>query len=293
MQPPFDLSVILAEARGNPALDPPLAAIECACEGIRAEVLVVRCAGRPALRSSSIVALRELTVDESLLVPERWGVGVRAAQAPVFACLTTELTPAPTWARSLLEALRTGAAGAASALALAPGAGARAAAVYLVRFSAFLPGNDGDFRPRHDMPGDGAAYRRDAVVAFPELLAQGFWEAEFHRRFHAQGSALVYASDPLVSFDSAVSLGDIMSVRARHGRGYGQTMVADGRRSAARLVLGAPAVPAVLLLRIFRRAARAPGMLWQAMRSLPALLMICSAWAWGEGGGAWAARKPR
>ena len=293
MPPSFDLSVILAEAKENPDVGPALAAIERACAGIRAEILVVRPAGRPALPPGGTVVLRDVIADEDSLVPDRWGLGVAAAQAPVFGCLTTELTVHPEWARTLLDALRTGAGGAAGTIALQPGTGMVAAAVYFVRFNAFLPRPEAGLHVADNIPGDTAAYRRDAVMAYSELLSEGFWEAEFHRRFKADGVALMMTGRPLASFHSAVTLRSILRLRARHGHGFGVTRVARDGDSAARILLAAPAVPIVLLVRIVRRAARSPGALLLAIRVLPVLALICGAWAWGEAAGASSARRQR
>lgn len=291
MQPPFDLTVIVAEARDNPDLEPVLAAIERTCAGLAAEVLVVRPPGRLPLRSSSSVALRELPASESTLVPDRWGIGVRAGSAPVFGCLTTELSVHPAWAHTLLEALNSGAVGAASAIGLTRPAGMVATAVYLVRFNAFLPDRTTGSHIADSIPGDAAVYRRNAVTEFADLLAEGFWEAEFHRRFKAQGSQLSITNEALSNFHSSLTLRSAVTVRARHGRGYGITRVRDHGENRARLLLSAPLVPAILLARILRRAARSPGALRLAIRAFPALVMICAAWAWGEASGAWSTRS--
>ena len=123
MEPEFELTVIVAEAKDNPDLEPTLAALERACVGLATEVLLVRPKGRAPVRRSESVALREIAAPESALVPDRWGIGVRAARAPVFGCLTTELSVSPAWARTLLKALGRDAAGAAGAIGLEPHAG--------------------------------------------------------------------------------------------------------------------------------------------------------------------------
>lgn len=289
----FDLSIILAEAQGRPELAAALASIECACTGIPAEVLVVRPLGRPALPRSTTLTLRELVVEEHTLVPERWGVGVRAAQAPIFACLTTEFTVHPDWARTLLVVLANGTVGAAGAIALAPRSGITAGAVYLLRFSAFLPRGGAGPRVTENIPGDTAAYRRDAVVAFPDLLAQGFWELEFHRRFVAQGDRLLAVGEALATFDSDRELRAALLLRVRHGYQFGITRVMRHRHNPWRLLLFAPLVPAVLLARIFRRTAKAPQSWWLAIRSLPVLAILSLGWAYGEAAGAWSVRDRR
>jgi hypothetical protein len=286
----LDLSVIVAEAKDNPAVDWTLRAIERSCAGLAYEVLVVRPAGRGPLPASESTPTRELLSHEDALVPERWGQGVRAARAPVFACLTTELEVDPEWASALLEALGPRTVAAAGAIGLAPGAGAVARAVHLVRFSAFLPAAA---PAAGNIPGDGAAYRRDAVIAHADLLSEGFWEAEFHRRFQRAGAHMIFVPRSLVAFRSSVRLRSAAGLRARHGYGYGMTRVMRHGETAARVLLAAPVVPVVMTGRILRRASRSPGMLWSALRALPVLVVICAAWAWGEAAGAWAARRRR
>lgn len=289
----FDISIILAEAQGRPDLGPALLSIERSCAGIAAEVVVVRPPGRAPVPRSNTVTIREVTAAESLLVPERWGLGVRAAQAPVFACLTTEFTVQPEWARALLDGLADGAVGAAGAIELAPGAGTTATAVYLVRFSAYMPRATAGARSVGNIPGDAAAYRREPVAAFPDLLAAGFWEIEFHHRFTAQGSRLLLLGHKLATFHSTRSLRASLLLRFRHGRNHGVTRVRRHRHTAWRLLLLSPLVPVVLLARIVRRTVGTAGGPRMVIRSLPALALISVAWAAGEAAGAWSARDRR
>ena len=289
----FEISVILAEAPGQPDLQPTLASIERACAGLSAEVLVVRPAGRPPWSPGSANNVRELTAGEATLVPERWGVGVLAATAPVFACLTSEFTVHAAWARSLLDALATGAVGAAGAIELARGADATAAATYLVRFSPYLPGPAGRPRQAANIPGDTAAYQREAVLVHADLLTEGFWEIEFHRRFANDGKKLILLQAPLATYSTNRGLAATLLLRYRHGREFGATRVVMHRHSRWRLVLASPIVPVVLVTRIFGRLARVPRRIGLAVRAFPALVMISAAWAAGEAAGAWSARDPR
>ncbi|HEY8062888.1 MAG TPA: hypothetical protein VID74_08825 [Gemmatimonadales bacterium] len=288
--PAFELAVILAEADGQPDCQAAVASIERACAGLSAELLVVRPQGGPQLPSSSSLAVRELATDNTTLVPERWGIGVRAATAPVFACLTTEFTVHDSWARSLLTALATDAVGAAGAIELAPGAGTTAAAIYLVRFSAYLPRSGTEPHPVRSIPGDTAAYRRDAVVACADLLAEGFWEIEFHRRFAAAGRQLLAIPAALSTFRPNRSFNATVLLRYRHGYEYGVTRVVRHRHRAWRLIVTAPVVPLVLVARILRRVVAARGYAARAIRAFPALAAISLAWAVGEAAGAWSAR---
>ena len=289
----FAIAVILAEAEAHPALEPALSAIERSCAGLAALVLVVRPAGGPPLRTSVDVTLREILAGPEQLVPERWGLGVRHADAPVFACLSTEFEVHPGWARALLDALSDGSVGAAGAVELAPHAGMTATAVYLVRFSVFFAAHNQPPRDVAHLPGDGAAYRRAPVIALPDLLAAGFWEIEFHRRFLAAGLRLRSISQPLVTFHPTDHLRSAAVLRSRHGFEYGVTRVRQHRHSPWALIAAAPLVPMVLVARIIRKALTADGGWRLLIRSFPALVVISCAWAWGEASGAWSSRGQR
>ncbi len=291
-QPPA-LTIILAEAARNPDVTATLAALEVACAGIRTEVVLVRPAGRPPVRGFGCFDVREVPSPDDMLVPDRWGMGLREAKGAYFACLTSELLVRPEWAATLLSAMTTEVGGAGAAIALDSRARITAGAIFLIRFQAFLP-SEGEGAWRFgNIPGDGSLYSRAAVMAHPELLAKGFWEAEFHRRFRAEGRELRYWNQPLSSYRTSLGLREAMTIRARHASGYGWTRVAEHGETAVKLLLAAPLVPMVLVARVFRHARRSRGMFQRAILSLPALLALAVAWAWGEAAGAWTARRAR
>lgn len=283
----FELSVIIAEAPGQTDIERTLASVERACAGRPTEVIVVRPAGRPAVRNSASVHLRECACDEALLVPERWGIGVRSARAPAFACLTTEFVVLPRWAEVLLGALAGGAIGAAGAIELEADASLAAAATYLIRYSPYLPGS-GNVRPNaSNIPGDTAAYQTAAVTAFPDLLVKGFWEVDFHRRFHEAGGRLEWLPEAVAIFSTECSFYTTLLLRYRHAREFGVGRVMQQGHSRWRLIVMAPLVPLVMTFRVVRRVWQVPARRSLAIRALPSLLAIGVAWAAGEAAGAW------
>lgn len=253
---------------------------------------MVRPPGRPPLPVSTTVAIRELAADEATLVPQRWGIGVRAAAAPAFACLTTEFTVTEQWATTLQGALASGAAGAAGGIELGHGAASTAAALYLVRFSSWLPQDPGPPRPTANIPGDTAAYESKAVLAHGDLLKQGFWEVEFHTRFAREGRKLLAFPGALATYLPASGMAATLSLRYRHGREHGETRVVTHRHNRWRLIVSAPAVPIILVVRILRPVVRDRGRFALAIRAFPALVLICCAWSAGEAAGAWQAKAP-
>lgn len=288
-----DFSVIVAEAPGWTDMAPTLASVERACAGLAAEVLVVRPAGGAALPHSDTLSLRELAVGRDTLVPERWGTGVAAAQAPCFGCLTTEFVVHPDWARALLEAVADGAAGAAGAIDLAPGSGIAATGVYLVRFSAYQPGRRSRDERETNIPGDTAVYRRTDVLAHPDLLAQGFFEAEFHTRFNAAGQPLMNLRRTLATFASQRSLRASLLLRFRHAVEFGATRVLRHHHNRWLLIASSPLVPVVLVARIARRATGDRQSVTRFVRGAPVVVLMSIAWAAGEAAGAFRSRATR
>jgi hypothetical protein len=190
----------------------------------------------------------------------------------------------------LLDSLASGATGAGGAIALGSGASVVGRAVYFLRYSAFQPPlGDG---PAHEIPGDNAAYRTDALRRHAPSMTNGFWEVDFHRRIRAEGGRLRFAADATVTFRSGGTLADRLGERFRHGRYSGAYRTGTLGHRWWRGVLATPLVPGVLAARILRRAART-GTLGPALGGLPALIPLASAWALGEATGALGARPAR
>lgn len=289
-----ELCIILAEAQGNSDTDRALRAVETACAGRSVEVVVVRPAGRVSLPDTPHLSVREIRCDADALVPVRWGLGVHAANAPLFACLTTELAVRPDWATRLGSIVVSSADGAAGSIGLAPEATRAARAMYFVRFNAFLPRDDREAHEVHHIPGDAAVYRLETVRRYPDLLTHGFWEAEFHRRMLADGGHLVLVGDTLSDFGTAMTLRAALGIRYRHGRDFGTTRVRSHGEAAGRVLLAAPIVPILMLARVLRRATSSGGSVARlAWQSAGAIGLLCIAWAWGEARGAVASGAAR
>ncbi|MEO5800816.1 MAG: hypothetical protein ABIZ70_10620 [Gemmatimonadales bacterium] len=278
----IQLSVIVAVAPGHPALESTLDSLAAALPGITAEVIVV--GGSPVVHPS-IEILRHVAAAPDMLVPEAWGVGIATAAGEIVGCLSTEFIVQQEWAKSLLPMVRDQVAGAAGAIAIAPHSSGATTGMYLLRFAPFLPGSEAP-ATRDNIPGDGALYRREKILEHPDLLAEGFWEIEFHRRWLAAGDSLVFDPTARITFLGPVSLAEGVALRYRHGVTYGSTMVLRHSNSRMRHILLAPILPLVLTGRIARRLKARGGSLAPLIRSLPALLALTSAWSAGEAVGA-------
>ncbi len=287
----FDLSIVVAEVSGWPHAGPTLGAVARSCIGLRIEVIVVAAQRLSLPPDDATAEFRWIATSPSSLVPVRWGEGIAAASAPIVACLTTELIVAPSWAPSLLAALRDGAVGAGGAVAVGPGSTASTSGMYLLRFGRFLPRRAPVDPHAQHIAGDGAMYVRSHVLDHPDLLARGFWEVEFHRRWLAAGLRLFHDPAPHVQLQGTISLGSGIALRYHHGVQYGMSVAEGGESARIRLLALAPALPFVLTFRALRRATDSLTPVSVIVRAVAPLLMFAGAWSAGEAVGAWRAKR--
>ena len=289
----IDLSVVIAAGGDSQRLSETLRALSAACVGLVHEQIVVHTGTLASLPTtvSAGAALRLIERPAGTLVPVLWGIGATAAQGPVVAFTTTQLRVGPGWGRALRSAISVdtdrGTVGAAGSLALAAHASWATAATFFVRFSAFLPESvPSDGALRRDIPGDNAAYARAAIVRHSDLLQAGFWEVEFHRRFEREGLALRLIPDASAMMVGPVDFAAVIRERFEHAVEFGRSRVGRHGESVLRIVLGAPLVPAVLLVRTARRVLPLARYRRPFVFALPWLVVLTAAWALGESVGA-------
>jgi hypothetical protein len=277
---PRALSVIVGSLDAAGTIRECLSALEAACEGIDAEILVADASSDDSARlaRASLPAARVLSAPSGTLVPELWGAGLREARGRVVAFTIAQCVVERGWARALLEGISAGAAGVGGRLAVRREASATARATFYLRYSAWLSAPDG---PAHEIAGDNAAYDRESLLSVRESSGP-FWEVEAHARLRAAGRTLAIHRGATAWFNDDTALATMAARRFAHGRHSGSFRVRSGIRARWQMVLGAPLVPLVLLLRVGRRVARAPGHMMGFVSSLGAFLVLATAWAAGE-----------
>ena len=285
----IQLSVVIAAGSAGPSVDAALSAIVDACQGVRHELIVVGdqappVHGSPALSGREI---RRITRPAGTLTPVLWGAGASVARGRVVAFTTTQMLVATGWGSALHDAVRDDTVGAAGAIGLAPGADGATSALFFVRFSAFLPESVRTVSTTvRDIPGDNAAYLRSAILRHEELLADGFWEVEFHRRFEREGLSLRLLTDAGATMRGPVDFTAATRQRFEHAAEFGASRAARHGESVWRVVLAAPFVPLLLTLRIGRRVLHSSRYRMPFVISLPWLVVLSVAWAAGEAAGA-------
>lgn len=238
------------------------------------------------------VVLRVLWAPRTALVPELWGIGLHAARGGVVAFSIDQCIVAEGWGESALAGIAAGDAGVGGPIALAPDASRTARAIYYLRYSAFLPLIGGEVQRPGEIAGDNAAYARSILLRYPRAFDHGFWEVEAHHLMRADGATLSLLAGMTATFGGSPSLGSFIGQRFAHGAHFGAWRVAAGGRSPWTIVVGAPLVPVVLLLRKAATIKRTPGGLGKLVGAIVPFMMLAAAWASGEAAGALRGRPP-
>jgi hypothetical protein len=255
--------------------------------------LIVAAAGVPpqaAALEASFPGARIECCPAGTLTPVLWGAGLSVAGGRSIAFTTDQVRVAPMWARTLLAALASGVVGAGGPIELGPDPDAATAAAYFIRFSAFSPRLWPSPTRARDIPGDNAAYQREALLRHVDLLKEGFWEVEFHRRFERDGGFLLMEPAAPATLIGPVPFGPMLRQRYRHAREFGGSRVERHGEWRLKLLLSAPLVPLVLLARIGGRVLPAARERRLFLGALPWLALLSTAWAAGEAAGAVGAR---
>ena len=226
------------------------------------------------------------------LVPVLWRDGIRRARGHGVALTTAQCLPPRGWVAALLAADLANFVGVGGPIDLYPGNGPAHRAIYFLRYLAFTPPQTK--REVFEIAADNAIYRRAEILQHEDLLAEGFWEPSFHRRFRQQHLGLQLDPELCIAYRGCEPPEAFPRHRHSHGRAYGRwraEQVSLPRQVA--LVLVSPLLPAVLLLRVLRRAWAHPQFRASSLPALPWLMLFILAWSTGEARGYLAATKAR
>ncbi|MBI2822267.1 MAG: glycosyltransferase [Acidobacteria bacterium] len=155
-------------------------------------------------------------------------------------------------------------------------------ALFCCEYAAFMPPVASGMVPY--LSAVNTAYRRELLAGCQDVWKEAFYENEVHDALAAAGHTFRLEERARVKSHLTMPPGAAVSHLFSGGRHFGHYR---GRRSslAARLlrVLLSPAVPLVLLARIFRIvAARRPDQLGATLLGLPLMFCFLAAWSAGE-----------
>lgn len=274
-----DLTIVVAAWPDDRGLAECLAALVPQLNS-RTEVLIAG-RGDSGVASLGHPQIRRLVEDRGL-IPDRWAAGIRAARGRVVAITTAHFRPDPDWVSSIRAAHgRLDSAGIGGPIDPPSGPGPVGWATYFLRYSAYF-----DYDREQDVPdlaGDNASYKRAVIEEYPELLQNGFWELDFHRRVRASGRRLTFVPSIRVALHHSFGFFCFLRQRFKHGVQFGSARFQTGNRLfRLAAIAAAPIIPVILICKTAARAIRGRQSFGAFMLSLPVLACFVMAWASGE-----------
>lgn len=246
-----------------------------------AEILVVAHASH---KGESFAPVRAQFADMSWIdapvehnVARLRGLGIARSRAPVVALLEGDCVPAPGWMDRLVTVAPQSALGGA----IEPSDFARAIdwAAFFAEFAPFMPPLPAT---PEQLPGTNVVYRRSALPDPATLEAEGMYETFVNAAISAHGP-LTSDSSLVVLHQRTWRIGDVMSTRYHHGRGFGGLRL-RGQAFVKRLpYLGVSlALPALLVLRVMRDVFSRGKYSARGVIALPWIVVLSVCWAFGE-----------
>lgn len=292
MTAPVQVSIVIGSVEAARSIRDCVASVTHSCAGLNAEIIVVDGSGDGTAATVRMYFphVQLVQLPPGTLTPVLWSTGISRARGDRIAFTTGQCVVPQEWIHSLSSALDRGASGAGGPIDLREGASIVDRAVYLLRYSAFLPGATTGMSRVEEIAGDNAMYTRAALHEHRSALTEGFWEVELHERLRVTGRHLLMIEDATVAFGRSFPLGVISRHRYGHGRHFGAWRVGRGA-SPLRLVLAAPLVPFVLVARIKRRVRRSGRHRASFILASVVILWLATCWAIGEAWGAIAGRS--
>lgn len=237
-------------------------------------------------------AVEVVAAPTSTLVPILWRDGIRRARGYGVALTTAQCLPPPGWVAALLAADMSNFVGVGGPIDLHPQNDPAHRAIYFLRYLAFTP--PATRREVSEIAADNAIYRRAEILEHEDLLAEGFWEPSFHRRFRQQHLRLQLDPTLCIDYRGCEPLETFPGHRHAHGRAYGQWRAGQASLpKLAALILVSPLLPIVLLVRVLRRAWAHPRFRASVPSALPWLMLFVLAWCTGEARGYVVATRAR
>lgn len=231
-----------------------------------------------------------VTMPVGTLAPDLWARGFREASGDVVAFTTGHFFVPVTWLADLHDALNQQVVGAGGTFALGSDASLTDAAIFFLRYSAFLPNAATLGSSVREIAADNSMYQRAALLQHANAIADGFWEVELHHHLREQGARLTIVPRATLFFARSFPLSVISRHRFAHGKHFGQWRVATGADSL-RIVAASPLVPFALFFRAAKRAAAAKANVPLLMASSPIFIWLAACWAAGEAVGALRSRR--
>jgi glycosyltransferase involved in cell wall biosynthesis len=274
------LSVVIASVNGLPYLERCLESLER--QAPDTEVIVADWTDVDTRRTvcERWPAVRLLSFDEPMAVPELRAAWIAAARAPYVAVIEDHCVVRDGWARRLVDAHRNGHPVVGGPIRNGETRRLRDWAAFFCEYSEYMePGPTG---PVPTLVGMNVSYDRHAIEAMEDLLRAGRWETWLHPRLQTSGFELY--SDGEAGLDHVKDFGfrEFLSQRWHYARSHAGMLNPQLGRRRIVYILGSPALVPLLYARIARSVMRKRAHRLRFLAASPLVLVYLSVWAAGE-----------
>lgn len=286
--PAPDLSVIIANVNGMPAIGECVQALASQNGKIVAEVIVADATGDERLQvlRQKHPWLKAFEFQTRPSIPELRAAGLAESSGEIVVVIEDHCIPADHWYERIIAAHQTHPECVAVGGAIENGSRERTIdwAVFFCEYCDFMPPLQGGIVEH--IPGNNVSYKRSAFEGVDDLEAKlndGFWETTLHPWLGARGDQFLI--DPAIAVRHKKNFGFLyyLSQRFHYSRYFAaqlfgeQSAMVRGLRSVGSVVL-----PPLLLYRIASCVMRKKRHVKELLLAMPYLLVFTSVWAVGE-----------
>ncbi len=214
-------------------------------------------------------------------VPELRTRGIQKASGDVIALLEDHCTAHPTWASELLKAHESSYSAIGGAVENSDGQSPLDWAIYLFDYGAYMLPEIPHVAPA--LTGFNVSYKRPALEEVKEVYRDGFFEVFTNQELQRRGYELFLAPSVIVYHRKNYSLKSAIVENYHHGRLFAaqRTSAAAAEERIYRAIT-ALALPVLLPARVTMRTVRKKRHVAHLITALPYLVMLMSAWGFGE-----------
>lgn len=276
------LSVVIAAWNGPASLKQCLASLLPQLSTANCQVIV--CGNFPLADLQTLLqppAILTFLYSPEATVPELRARGIQKASGDVIALLEDHCTAHETWVSEVRKAHENSYAAIGGAVENSDGQSALDWAIYLFDYGPYMLPDVPRVAPA--LTGFNVSYKRPALEEVKEVYRDGFFEVFTNQELQRRGYELFLAPSVIVYHRKNYSLKNAIVENYHHGRLFAsqRTSSASGTERAYR-ALTAMALPVLLPARVTMRTIRKKRHITHLITALPYLVMLMSAWGYGE-----------
>lgn len=278
-----ELSVVVASVNGLPYLARCLQALEERAP--EAEVVVADWTDEPtrALVRERWPAVRLLSFDRPMAVPELRAAGIAEARAPYVAVIEDHCVVQPGWSAAVLRGHRAGHSVVGGEIVNVVTDRVRDWAAFYCEYSEHMdplpPG------PTPSLPGMNVSYDRAALKCIEPLLAEGRWETWLHPHLEREGFTFHVEDGMVLGHDKDFGFREFASQRWHYARSHAGIRNAELGPRRAVYIAGSPLIVPLMLKRIVRNVRAKPRHQRRFAAAAPLIAVYLVVWAAGEATG--------